>query len=85
MGQVESSCSQATRGKKAITEVVVLYVFYRSWFNAGVMLIGVNVIIAGYLIGYLSWIKKLPPDEWDSVHPLSVPVATLAFVTGAFW
>ncbi|XP_014665526.1 PREDICTED: transmembrane protein 128-like [Priapulus caudatus] len=56
----------------------------RAWFNCGAVLICINVIIAAYLIGFLSWFKKISSDEWEKTVPYAVPIATLSFVTGAF-
>lgn len=56
----------------------------RAWFNIGVVLVSVHITIGTYLVVFLSWVKKVPSDEWEQKHPLAVPVATFAFVTGGF-
>lgn len=56
----------------------------RTWFNIGVALVTVHITIGAYLVVFLSWVKKMPSDKWEAKHPLAVPVATFAFVTGGF-
>lgn len=57
---------------------------YRVWFYTGVVLIGVNLTIALFLIFYLSFIKKVDSDDWDKRYPAAIPVATGSFCLGAF-
>ncbi|WAR22195.1 TM128-like protein [Mya arenaria] len=57
----------------------------RLWFNVGVVLVGVNICIALFLIVYLSFIKKVHSDEWESRYPAAIPVASAAFVVGGIF
>jgi len=38
--------------------------------------------IATFLILYLSWVCKVPSEEWEKRYPAAIPVATAAFVIG---
>lgn len=54
----------------------------RLWFNIGAILILINIGIAGFLIVYLSWIKKMSSDDWEKTCPAAIPIATGAFIMG---
>ncbi|KAL3865145.1 hypothetical protein ACJMK2_006766 [Sinanodonta woodiana] len=56
----------------------------RLWFNIGMLLVGVNICIAVFLIIWLSYIKKIDSDQWEKRYPAAIPIATASFVLGAF-
>ncbi len=43
----------------------------------------INVLIAAYLIVWLSFIKKVSSDKWNDLHPMLIPIATASFVIGS--
>ncbi|CAH1784582.1 unnamed protein product [Owenia fusiformis] len=55
----------------------------RTWLNFGVILIGVNLAIGAFLIVWLSWVKKIPSDDWETLYPAAIPIATGSFALGA--
>lgn len=61
---------------------VKILIFYRLWLNVGMILISINICIAGFLIVYLSYVKKVHSDEWERRYPALIPLATAAFVLG---
>ncbi|KAI0231453.1 hypothetical protein LSAT2_018151 [Lamellibrachia satsuma] len=56
---------------------------HRVWFNVGVILISINITIALFLIIYLSFIKKVDSEEWETRYPAAIPIATGCFCFGA--
>ena len=59
--------------------------YLRTWFNIGAVLIAINLGIAFFLIVWLSFIKKIPTEDWEVHYPAAVPIATAAFIFGSFW
>ncbi|KAK6185792.1 hypothetical protein SNE40_007945 [Patella caerulea] len=55
----------------------------RLWFNIGAILIAINVCVAIFLIGWLTYIKKVNSDQWEKQYPAAIPIATGCFVCGA--
>ncbi|XP_074643110.1 transmembrane protein 128-like [Tubulanus polymorphus] len=55
----------------------------RFWFNVGVFFIAVNVCIATFLIGWLTFIKKVSTDDWEQLHPMAIPIASASFCFGS--
>ncbi|XP_064601964.1 transmembrane protein 128-like [Liolophura sinensis] len=54
----------------------------RFWLNIGLLLIGVNVSIALFLILWLNYVKKLTTDQWEKRYPAAIPIATACFILG---
>ncbi|XP_048747332.1 transmembrane protein 128-like [Ostrea edulis] len=54
----------------------------RVWFNVGAILILVNVSIAAFLIVYITYIKKVSTDDWETHYPAAIPIATGSFIIG---
>ncbi|XP_041476514.1 transmembrane protein 128-like [Lytechinus variegatus] len=52
----------------------------RTWLYVGVCFLGVNLIIALYLIVVCSWIRKI--NDWEKHCPCAIPIATCSFVAG---
>ncbi|XP_033633068.1 transmembrane protein 128-like [Asterias rubens] len=54
---------------------------YRSWLYLGLVLLAIPVCIGGYLIVFLSWIKK--NSDWENAVPMAIPLATGTFIAGS--
>ncbi|XP_078598923.1 transmembrane protein 128-like [Branchiostoma floridae x Branchiostoma japonicum] len=52
------------------------------WLLPGAVLVGLNVVIGGFLIVWLSWIKGVSTDEWEKLYPSAIPTATASFIIG---
>ena len=48
-------------------------------------MIAINLAIAFFLIVWLSFIKKIPTEDWEVHYPAAIPIATAAFIFGSFW
>ena len=57
----------------------------RTWLNAGFVLMTISLSVAFYLIVFLSFYKKVNPDEWESVHPAAIPIATGTGCSAIIW
>ncbi|XP_025095876.1 transmembrane protein 128-like [Pomacea canaliculata] len=55
----------------------------RMWFNVGAGLITVTLAIAAFLIVWLSMVKKVSSDDWESTYPAAIPIATASFIAGS--
>ncbi|KAK3581611.1 hypothetical protein CHS0354_003150 [Potamilus streckersoni] len=55
----------------------------RLLFKIGMLLMGVNISIAVFLIIWLSYVKKIDSDKWEKSYPAAIPIATASFVLGA--
>lgn len=62
-----------------------LFSFSRMWFNVGAGLITVTLAIAAFLIVWLSMVKKVSSDDWESTYPAAIPIATASFIAGSCW
>jgi uncharacterized membrane protein len=57
---------------------------YRTLMLSSFSLIGVFILIAAYMVLWLSYVKKVNSDQWsDTTHPALIPVATACFVSGS--
>ena len=63
--------------------LVWLCFFFRSWLYLGLVLLAIPVCIGGYLIVFLSWIKK--NSDWENAVPMAIPLATGTFIAGSIW
>ncbi|XP_061192871.1 transmembrane protein 128-like [Saccostrea echinata] len=54
----------------------------RVWFNVGAILMLVNLSIAAFLIVYITYIKKVSTDNWETLYPAAIPIATGSFILG---
>lgn len=66
-------------------ELVLSDFFVRVWFNVGAILVLVNVCIGAFLIVYITYIKKVSSDDWETHYPAAIPIATGSFIMGAVW
>lgn len=57
----------------------------RGWLLAGAVCIAVTFGCAFFCIVYLSWLKKVKPDDWDVLYPSVFPLATSFFLIGGFF
>ncbi|XP_013420562.1 transmembrane protein 128 [Lingula anatina] len=55
----------------------------RLWLYPGLISISITVMIACFLIVWLSYIKKVPSDEWETRYPAAIPVSTFCFILGS--
>lgn len=55
----------------------------RVWFNVGAILVLVNLCIGAFLIVYITYIKKVSSDDWETHYPAAIPIATGSFIMGA--
>lgn len=53
----------------------------RYWFNIGLAMIGVNLLIGAYLVIYMSYYCR-KPDWKNHTHPALIPISTLFGVLG---
>lgn len=47
------------------------------------ILIAINVLIAFYMIVWLTHVKKINSNKWNEVNPTLIPIATACFVSGS--
>lgn len=64
---------------------VILYdqTIYRTTLLLALSLISVNVLIAGYLIGWVSLVNKVNADTWNEMYPTLIPIATGSAALGS--
>ncbi|CAF0706633.1 unnamed protein product [Brachionus calyciflorus] len=55
----------------------------RTLLYASFLLILVNILIALYIIFYLTKVKKISSNKWNEYNPILIPVATGSFVIGS--
>jgi len=55
---------------------------WRPVFYAGMFGIGLNLAIGLYLAYYLPYMKGISTDDWDTVSPYAIPIATVSAILG---
>lgn len=56
---------------------------YRTILVLALSLISVNVLIAGYLIVWVSMVNKVNSDNWNETYPTLIPIATGSAALGS--
>lgn len=56
---------------------------YRTMLILALSLISVNVLIAGYLIVWVSMVNKVNSDKWNEIYPTLIPIATGSAALGS--
>ncbi|ESO96853.1 hypothetical protein LOTGIDRAFT_231679 [Lottia gigantea] len=55
------------------------------WFNIGAILILINISVAVFLVVWLTFIKKVPSEQWERRYPSAIPTATACFIFGSIF
>ena len=56
---------------------------HRSLMTISFALISVNILIALYMVIYLTKIKKILSNKWNEHNPILIPLATACFICGS--
>jgi hypothetical protein len=56
---------------------------HRNLMLIAFCLIGFNLLIASYLIIYVTYIKKVSTNKWNEMYPALIPIATGSFIAGS--
>ena len=64
---------------------IILYdqSIYRHIMLFAFCLISCNVLIAFYLIIYVTYVKQINSNKWNELYPGLIPVATACFISGS--
>jgi len=57
---------------------------YRTWLLLGAVFLFLFLCVAVFIIGYVSWYRRISSDDWETLYPTAIPLATAFFVTASF-